>query len=125
MRGDNTADTATSRAKKSKSPMVELVNKYMSDYIKIQAERLEYFKQYFAAEKEAAKYEKEAAKSEKIRLVVKLARECGVKGANRRMLLALRMICKKENSMEFFIGTSTPEGRLAFIEHYARVNHLI
>ena len=73
----------------------------------------------------AAKQQKEAAKYEKIRLVQQLARECGVEETNRQMWFAVHMICNEENSMEFFIGMSTAEGRLAFLKHYARVNNLI
>jgi hypothetical protein len=36
------------------------------------------------------------------------------------MWFAVHRICNEESNMEFFIGTSTTEGRLAFIEHYAR-----
>jgi hypothetical protein len=60
MRGDNTADTATSRAKKSESPVLKAMNKYMSDIAKIQAQRNEYFRQRLAA-----KQQKEDAKREK------------------------------------------------------------
>jgi hypothetical protein len=61
----------------------------------------------------------------KIRIVQQLARECGVEETNRQMWFAVNRICNEENSMEFFIGTSTPEARLAIIEHYAKVNNLI
>jgi hypothetical protein len=46
------------------------MNKNMSEYTKIQAERNEYFKQHLAA-----KQQKEAAKNVKIRHVQQLARE--------------------------------------------------
>jgi len=102
-------------------------NKYMSDHINIQAERNEYLKQHLAAKQQKldAKREKLDAKREKIRIVQQLARECGVEDTNQTMWFAVYRICKEENSMESFIGTSTPEERLAFIEHYARVNNLI
>ena len=73
----------------------------------------------------AAKQQKEATKYEKIRLVQQLARECGVEETNRQMWFAMHMIGNEENSMEFLIRTSTLEGRLTFIEEYARVNNLI
>lgn len=54
----------------------------------------------------------------------RLARECGVEETNCKLWYAVHLITKDEDSMEFFIGTSTPEGRLAFIEHFAEVNNL-
>ena len=59
----------------------------------------------------------------KIRYVQQLARECGVQESNQQLWFALHMITKDDDSMEFFIGTSTPEGRLAFIEHYTTGNN--
>jgi len=117
-RASSTSTTGSSPRKKS--PSVRAMNKYMSDNTKIEAERNEYFKQHLAA-----KQQKEAAKYEKIRLVRKLARECGVEETNRQMWFAMHMICNEENSMEFFIRTSTLEGRLTFIEHSTRVKGLI
>ncbi|CAN6269508.1 unnamed protein product [Urochloa humidicola] len=61
-------------------------------------------------------------RSEKIWLVQKLARECGVQETNRQLWSAVYKITKDDYSMELFIGTSTPEGRMAFTEQYARVN---
>ena len=96
------------------------MNKYISENAKIQAQRNEYFKQHLAA-----KQQKEAAKYDKIMHVQQLARECGVEETNQKMWYAMHMICSEESNMVFFIGTTTVEGRLAFIEEYARVNNLI
>ena len=51
-----------------------------------------------------------------------MARECGVEETNRQLWYVVHKITKDKDNMEFFIGTSTPAGRLAFIEHYAGVN---
>jgi hypothetical protein len=56
--------------------------------------------------------------------VQQLARECRVSKTVPEWF-AIHRICNEENSMEFFIGMSTTEGRLAFLKHYARVNNLI
>ena len=67
--------------------------------------------------------QKEIARHEKIRYVQQLAREYGVKKTNRQLWYVVHKITKDEDNMEFFISTSTPTGRLAFIEHYARANN--
>ena len=59
----------------------------------------------------------------KIRYVQQLARECGVQESKRQLWFAVHKITKDDDSMEFFIGTSTTKGRLAFIEQYAGVNN--
>jgi hypothetical protein len=53
-----------------------------------------------------------------------LAKECGVTEVDLEFY-AVHKICKDESSMEFFIGMSTPEGRLAFLQRYVRLNNLI
>jgi hypothetical protein len=95
------------------------MNKYMTNNAKIQAERNDMFKQHLSV-----KQQRETANREKIRLVQQLARECRVSKTVPEWF-AIHKICNEENSMEFFIGMSTTEGRLAFLKHYARVNNLI
>ena len=51
------------------------------------------------------------------------ARECGIEETNGQLWFAVHRITKDDDSMEFFIGTSTHEGSLAFIEQYAKVNN--
>ena len=51
-----------------------------------------------------------------------MARECGVEETNRQLWYVVHKITKDKDNMEFFIGTSTPPERLAFVEHYAGVN---
>jgi len=116
-RASSTNTTGCSSHKKS--PTLRAMNKYMSDNAKIQAERNDMFKQHLSV-----KQQRENANSEKIRLVQQLARECGVSETVPEWF-AVHRICNEENSMEFFIGMSTAEGRLAFLKHYARVNNLI
>jgi len=61
---------------------------------------------------------KEAARVEKIRYVQQLARECGVDEGNKQLWYKVFQITKDDDNMEFFIRTSTPHGRLGFIENY-------
>ena len=116
-RASSTSTTGSSSHKKS--PTLRAMNKYMSDNAKIQAERNDMFKQHLSV-----KQQRENANSEKIRLVQQLARECGVSETIPEWF-AVHRICNEENSMEFFIGMSTVEGRLAFLKHYAKVNNLM
>ena len=116
-RASSTSTTGSSSHKKS--PTLRAMNKYMSDNAKIQAERNDMFKQHLSV-----KQQRENVNSEKIRLVQQLARECGVSETVPEWF-AVHRICNEENSMEFCIGMSTTQGRLAFLKHYARVNNLI
>ena len=52
-----------------------------------------------------------------------MARECGVDEGNKQLWYKVFQITKDDDSMEFFIRTSTPTGRLGFIEYFTRVNN--
>ena len=52
-----------------------------------------------------------------------MARECGVDEGNKQLWYVVHKITKDDDSMEFFIGTSTPIGSLGFIENFAGVNN--
>ena len=116
-RASSTSTTGSSPRKKSLA--IRAINKYMTDNAKIQAERNEYLKQQLTA-----KQQKEEANREKIRLVQHLAKEYGVSETNPAWF-AVHRIYNEVNSIKFFIGISSAEGRLAFIQHYAKVNNLI
>ncbi|CAN6229819.1 unnamed protein product [Urochloa humidicola] len=130
--------------------VIKAINKFMSENVRIQSERNEILRKHFEMKHEMLRkhfeMEHEMAQlkmkhemtllkmkhemaqlkvnrgSEKIWLVQKLARECGVQETNRQLWSAVYKITKNDYNMELFIGTSTPEGRMAFIEQYARVN---
>lgn len=121
--------TATSEAKKSKNSSLRMIKDHFADMVKKQAARNEYFKQAFSEMQQRnmqkrKKQQREATRGDKIRQVLRLARECGVSETDPEWI-ALCKFCKDENGMEFFIGTSTTEGRKAFFNRYVRLNNLI
>ena len=121
-RASSTSTTGSSSRKLTKSPVVRSMNKFMSENARIQAERNVMIQKHLDNKQQMAK-QKDIARHEKIRYVQQLVRECGVEETDRKLVYAVHKITKDEDSMEFFIGTSTPIGRLAFIEHYARANN--
>ena len=52
-----------------------------------------------------------------------MARECGVDEGNKQLWYVVHKITKDDDIMEFFIRTSTPYGRLGFIENFDGVNN--
>ena len=98
----------------------------MSENTRIQAKRNMTFKKHLENKHQIAHQlaqQKEVARAEKIRYVQQLARECGVDEGNKQLWYAVHKITKDDDSMEFFIGTSTPTRRLGFIEYFVGVNN--
>ena len=121
-RASSTSTTGSSSRKLTKSPVVRSMNKFMSENARIQAERNVMMQKHLDAKQQMAQ-QKEIARHQKIRYVQQLVRECGVEETDRKLVYAVHKITKDDDSMEFFIGTSTPTGRPGFIEYFAGVNN--
>ncbi|CAO2206439.1 unnamed protein product [Urochloa humidicola] len=63
------------------------------------------------------------SKEAKIQMVQQKARECGVVEADKVLWRAVYTICRSETMMGFFLGCTTPEGRLDFIKMTAGVDN--
>ena len=97
----------------------------MSENTRIQAKRNMMFKKHLENKQQITHQlaqQKEVARAEKIRYVQQLAREC-VDEENKQLWYVVHKITKDDDNMEFFIGTSTPTGRLGFIEYFVEVNN--
>ena len=117
-RSNSSRSTATSPNKKSKKQSaVRAMQRDISKVSTIMQSKHETIKGLLAA---IDKDDKD--QNDKIKLVQQLAREAGASEANPRLWLGVMRIVLVPNLMEFFIN-STPEGRLAVIEHYASVGN--
>ena len=86
-RASNTSTTGSSPSKKSKSPAVRRMDRFMLENARIQAERNVMFQRHLENKQHVAyqlAQQKEAARVEKIRYVQQLARECGVDEGNKQ-----------------------------------------
>jgi hypothetical protein len=117
-RSNSSHSTATSPNKKSKKQSaVRAMQRDISKVSTIMESKHETMKGLLAARDKDDQEHKD-----KIKLVQQLAREAGASEANPRLWLGVMRIVLVPNLMEFFIN-STPEGRLAVIEHYASVGN--
>ena len=110
-RASSTSTTGSSPSKKSKSPAVRSMDRFMLENARIQAERNVMFQRHLENKQQVAYQlaeQKEVARVEKIRYVQQLARECGVDESNKQLWYKVFQITKDDDNMEFFIGTSTP-----------------
>jgi len=80
-RASSTSTTGSSPSKKSKSPAVRSMDRFMLQNARIQAERNVIFQRHLENKQQVAyqlAQQKEAARVEKIRYVQQLTRKCGV-----------------------------------------------
>jgi len=87
-RASSTSTTGSSPSKKSKSPAVRRMDRFMLENARIQAERNVMFQRHLENKQQVAyqlAQQKEAARVEKIRYVQQLARECGVDEGNKQL----------------------------------------
>jgi excinuclease UvrABC helicase subunit UvrB len=120
MRGDNTADTATSRAKKSESPVLKAI-KRLIDILQadnnqeantlVQNKKKEEQKKVERQQKEV---EKQRVKQE-IKSCLSMAKECGATGETDEFFMATILFLKKYNRTVFCKFT-TNEGRLGWLK---------
>lgn len=132
------ASSGRSRGKQPKMTAVKRMDKFMDVQTLLQEDRNAMLNKHLQTKsadmkakreeskvKRAESKEKAAYKKEQIRIAQQLAREAGVPEDDEDLWYAVLMLSKDEDKMEFFKGTTTPEGRLAFIRKLARVNNSI
>uniref|UniRef100_J3MK05 Uncharacterized protein n=1 Tax=Oryza brachyantha TaxID=4533 RepID=J3MK05_ORYBR len=108
-RATNITTAGSSPRKRSKSPTVLAMYNKLNDYQEMA--RSQFQSLHTILENRVAKYDKHiSCRAEKVKLVNKLAKECGVDRSHTPTLfLRVVEIIKKENAMDLFIDTN-PEG---------------
>lgn len=114
-RASSTSTTGSRPSKKSKSPVVRNMERFMPEFARIHAERNQLFQRHLDAKQKVTQQE-EAARVETIKYVRQLAKESGVDEDSELWSKVFR-ISKDPWSLDWIIHTSTLNGRLNFIKN--------